>query len=130
MPKKQKSNSLGAAVFWFVAILIWLVVTYPWLLLLAIGLWFCIVVTSQPKQVRRRPRARTITPAPAPRTMIARPPLRKATPAPAPKVIAPPAKVAPPDFIPKDREYNRSLARTWDEEFEALEKKRDQYPQP
>jgi hypothetical protein len=40
----------------------------------------------------------------------------------------PPVKVAPPDFIPKDREYNRYLARTWDEEFEALVKKRQQFP--
>lgn len=40
----------------------------------------------------------------------------------------PQVKVAPPDFIPKDREYNEGLARTWDEEFEALAKKREQFP--
>lgn len=49
------------------------------------------------------------------------------TPAPLPKVIPQPVKLTPPDFIPKDREYNRYLARTWDEEFEALVKKQ-QFP--
>ena len=131
MPKKQDgSDGLGVAVFWFVVILIWIVVTYPWLLLLAAAIWFGIVLTSQPKQVRRRPRPPTITPPRVPRTVAARPPARKPAPAPTPAIIPPPVKFAPPDFIRKDREYNRFLARTWDEEFEALITKREQYPQP
>lgn len=131
MPKKQDgSDGLGVAVFWFVVILIWIVVTYPWLLLLAAAIWFGIVLTSQPKQVRRRPRPPTITPPRAPRTVVARPPSRKPAPASVPKVIPPPVRFASPDFIRKDREYNRFLAKTWDEEFEALVKKRDQYPEP
>ena len=60
--------------------------------------------------------------------MVAMPPLRTMKPAPPPKVIPPQVRVAPPDFIPKDREYNKYLARTWDEEFEALAKKREQFP--
>lgn len=45
---------------------------------------------------------------------------------PPPKAVSPPA--APPGFLPKDREYNRYLARTWDEQFEALVRKREQVP--
>lgn len=131
MPEVQKaSNRSGAAVFWLVAILIWLVVTHPWLLLFPIVFWLCIILPNRPKQVRSRPRPQAITPAPWPRTKVARPPTRTMAPAPMPKAAPQPVRPAAPDFIPKDREYNRSLARTWDEEFEALVKKREQHPQP
>jgi len=130
MPNKQEeSESLGAGcVFWLLAILVWLVVTYPWLLLFPIAFLLFVILPNRPKKVRRRPPPQTVTPAQAPRTIIAMPPQRTTTSAPPRKVIPPPVKVAPPDFIPKDREYNRYLARTWDEEFEALVKKREQFP--
>jgi hypothetical protein len=127
--KQEKSEGLGAGcLFWFLAILVWLVVTYPWLLLFPIAFLLLVVLGNRRKKVRRRPAPRKVIPAPAPRIIVATPPLRTMTPAPSPKVIHPPVKVAPPDFIPKDREYNRYLARTWDEEFEALAKTREQFP--
>lgn len=131
MPSKQEdSESLGAGcVFWLLAILVWLVVTYPWLLLFPIALWLCIILPNRPKKVHPRPPQQTVIPVPAPRTMVAMPPPRTTTPAPPPKVIPTPVKVAPPDFIPKDREYNRHLARTWDEEFESLVKGGDMSPE-
>lgn len=112
MGKKRKNPrklSTGATVF-FLAVLFWLVATHPWLLLFPIAYWFCFSRPSRPETVRRRPPPQTVTPAPAPRT------------------IPPPVKAAPADFIPKDREYNRFLARTWDEEFEALVRKREHVP--
>ena len=140
--KQEESESMGAGgVVFFLAILVWLVVTYPWLLLFPLAFLLLVILGSRPKKVRSQPPPRTVIPTPAPRTMAARPPLRTMKPTPAPKVIppqvksAPPlkiihaqVKIAPPDFIPKDREYNKYLARTWDEEFEALAKKREQFP--
>lgn len=129
MPSKQGgSDGLGAGcVFWLLAIVVWLVVTNPWVVLIPIAIWLCIFLSTRPKKVRSRPARQPVTPAPAPRTIVARPPARMNTPAPLPKVIPQPVKLTPPDFIPKDREYNRYLARTWDEEFEALVKKQ-QFP--
>lgn len=127
--KQEESEGLGAgAVIFFLAVLVWLVVTYPWLLLFPIAFWFFFIRPNRPEKVRRRPPPQTVTPAPAPRTIVAMPSKRTMTPASPPKVIPPPVKIAPPDFIPKDREYNRYLAKTWDEEFEALVKKRQQFP--
>jgi hypothetical protein len=129
--KQEESESLGAGcVFWLLLIPVWLVVTYPWLLLLPIALLLCVCVIlgNRAKKVRRLHPPQTVAPTPAPRTIAARPPVRTITPAPPPKVIPRQSKPAPPDFIPKDREYNRYLARTWDEEFEALVKKREQIP--
>lgn len=130
MPSKQGgSDGLGAGcVFWLLAIVVWLVVTHPWVVLIPIAIWLCIFLSTRPKKVRSRPPRQPVTPAPALRTIVAMPPARTNTPAPLPKVIPQPVKIAPPDFIPKDREYNRSLARTWDEEFEALVKKHEQFP--
>jgi hypothetical protein len=130
MSKKQEaSGGLGAGcLFWFLAILVWLVITYPWLLLLPVAFWLLVILGNRPNKVRRQPPPRAVIPAPSPRTMAAMPPLRTMKPASPPKVIPPQVRVAPPDFIPKDREYNKYLARTWDEEFEALAKKREQFP--
>ena len=130
MSKKQaESEGMGAGgVVFFLAVLVWLVVTYPWLLLFPIAFWLLFIRPNRPEKVRRRPPAPAVTPAPAPRVIVAMPPRRTMMPAPPPKAIPQPAKIAPPDFIPKDREYNRYLAKTWDEEFEALVKKRQQFP--
>lgn len=129
--KQEESESLGAGcVFWLLLIPIWLVVTYPWLLLLPIALLLFVILGNRPKEVGRRPAPQTVAPIPAPRTIAARPPVRTITPAPPQKVIPRQSKPAPPDFIPKDREYNRYLARTWDEEFEALIKQREQIRRP
>jgi hypothetical protein len=130
MSKKQaESAGMGAGgVVFFLAVLVWLVVTYPWLLLLPIAFWLLFIRPNRPEKVRRRLPPPTCTPVPAPRSIVAMPPRRTMAPAPPPKVIPQPAKIAPPDFIPKDREYNRYLARTWDEEFEALVKRRQQFP--
>lgn len=127
MPSKQGgSDGLGAGcVFWLLAIVVWLVVTHPWVVLIPIAIWLCIFLSTRPKTVRSRPPRQPVTPAPALRTIVAMPPARTNTPAPLPKVTPQPVKIAPPDFIPKDREYNRYLARTWDEEFEALVKKHE-----
>ncbi|WP_458111866.1 hypothetical protein M1D88_16630 [Arthrobacter sp. R1-13] len=130
MSKKQEEpEGLGAGcVFFFLAILVSLVVTYPWLLLLPLTFFLIVILGNRPKKVRYLPPPRRI-PAPVPRTMVAKPPpLRTITPAPPPNLISPQVKVAPADFIPKDREYNKYLARAWDEEFEALAKKHEQYP--
>jgi hypothetical protein len=130
MRKKQaESAGMGAGgVVFFLAVLVWLVVTYPWLLLLPTAFWLLFIRPHRPEKVRRRLPPPTVTPVPAPRIIVAMPPRRTMAPAPPPKVIPQPAKIAPPDFIPKDREYNRYLARTWDEEFEALVKEREQFP--
>ncbi|MBT2513393.1 hypothetical protein [Arthrobacter sp. ISL-30] len=132
--KQEESESLGAGcVFWLLLIPVWLVVTYPWLLLLPIALLLFVILGNRPKKVRRLHPPQTVAPTPAtpaPRTIAARPPVRTITPAPPPKVIPGQSKPAPPDFIPKDREYDRYLARTWDEEFEALIKKREQIRRP
>jgi hypothetical protein len=132
--KKQGPDGLGAGcVFWLLATMVWLVISNPWVLLIPIAIWLCIFLSTRPKKVRGRPPRQPVTPAPvartmAPRTRVAMPPARTNPPAPLPKVIPKPVKIAPPDFIPKDREYNRYLARTWDEEFEALVKKQEQLP--
>ncbi|XAS71228.1 hypothetical protein VUN82_19400 [Micrococcaceae bacterium Sec5.1] len=42
--------------------------------------------------------------------------------------ISLPASANAPDFIPRDHEYNKYLARTWDDEFEDLVNKREQCP--
>ena len=136
MPSEQGgSDGLGAGcVFWLLAIVVWLVVSNPWVLLIPIAIWLCIFLSTRPKKVHRRPPRQPVTRAPAPRTVVAMPPaammppVRTKIPAPLPKVIPQPVKINPPDFIPKDREYNRYLARTWDEEFEALVKKRQSPP--
>lgn len=109
--KREESQRLGAgAVVFILAVLFWLVAAHPWLLVFPIVYWLCLVRPGRRTEVRRRP------------------PLGTVRPAPPSKVIPPPAKAAPPDFIPKDREYNRYLARTWDEEFESLAKKRQEVP--
>lgn len=127
--RKQGPDGLGAGcVFWLLATVVWLVVSHPWVLLIPIAIWLCIFLSTRPKKVRRRPPPQPVTHAPVARTMVAMPPARTNPPAPLPKVIPQPVKIAPPDFIPKDREYNRYLARTWDEEFEALVKRHEQLP--
>lgn len=127
--KQEGSDGLGAGcVFWLLATLIWLVVTHPWVLLIPIAIWLCIFLSNRPKKVRGRPPRQPVAPTPAPRTMVAMPPVRTNTPVRPPKVIPQPVRIAPPDFIAKDREYNRYLARTWDEEFEALVKKHERFP--
>ena len=112
MGKKQKKpRRLGAGTtVFFLAVLFWLVASHPWLLLLPIAYWFCFSRPGRPEAVRRRPPPHAAAPAPAPRTV--------------PTLV----KAAPAGFIPKDREYNRFLARTWDEEFEALVRKREHVP--
>ncbi|MGX9899948.1 hypothetical protein ACW0JT_08550 [Arthrobacter sp. SA17] len=130
MSKKQKEpEGLGAGcVFFFLAILVSLVVTYPWLLLLPLTFFLVVILGNRPKKVRYLPPPRRI-PAHVPRTMVTKPPpVRTMTPAPPPKLSPTEVKVTPADFIPKDREYNKYLARAWDEEFEALAKKHEQYP--
>jgi hypothetical protein len=130
MSKKQaESAGMGAGgVVFFLAVLAWLVVTYPWLLLFPIAFWLFFIRPNRRENVRRRPPPPAVIHAPAPRIIVATPPRRTMTPAPPPKAIPQPAKTATPDFIPKDREYNKYLARTWDEEFEALIKEREQFP--
>ena len=115
MPSKQEgSDGLGAGcVFWLLAIVVWLVVSNPWVLLIPIAIWLCIFLSTRPKKVHSRPPRQPVTRVPAPRTVVAMPPVRT-------KIRAP---------LPKDREYNRYLARTWDEEFEALVKKQQFPPQ-
>lgn len=130
MGKKQKKPrrlGTGTMVF-FLAVLFWLVASHPWLLLFPIAYWFCFIRPNRQEAVRRRPPPQTVASARAPRTMAVVPPLRTAVPAPRSNVVPRPVKAAPPDIIPKDREYNRHLARTWDEEFESLVRKREQVP--
>lgn len=112
MGKKRKGllKMGGGATVFFLVVLFWLVVTHPWLLLFPLAYWFCFSRPNSTETVRR----------PSPPQPVA--------PAPAPRFVPPPVKATPPDFIPKDREYNRYLARTWDAEFEALVKVREQVP--
>lgn len=125
--KQEGSEGLGAgAVFFFLAVLVWLVVTYPWLLLFPVAFWLCFVRPRRPEKVGRRTPPQKVSPARAPRAMVANPPLRTVTGVQPPKPIPRRVNAAPPDFMPKDREYNRFLANTWDEEFEALVKKHEQ----
>ena len=154
---KQQDESQGAGagcIFWLVVILIWLFVTYPWLLIFPLVFVVLIIMGHhQEKALRRAPR-QSVTPtvaprpvAPAPRPSVApsapgvplattplqwtpAPPRKKPEPVPPPKAPPRPLKAPSPDFIPKDREYNKYLARTWDEEFEELARKREQLPPP
>lgn len=112
MGKKQKeSRKLGAgAVVFLVAVLFWLVASHPWLLLFPVAYWYCFSRPRRPETVRRGSPPQPVAPAPTPR----------ATPR--------PVKTVPSGFMQKDREYNRYLARTWDEEFEALVRKHEHVP--
>jgi hypothetical protein len=151
--QQDESQSAGAGcIFWLVVGLIWLFVTYPWLLVFPLVFVVLVIIGHHSEKAQRRtppqavnspPAPRTI--APAPRAAIApvvpsapfattplqwapAPPRREPTPAQPPKAPPRPLKAPSPDFIPKDREYNRYLASEWDKEFEALDRKRKQFP--
>lgn len=123
--KREESQRLGAVVF-FLAMLFWLVVSNPWLLVFPLVYWLCLTRLNSREEVRRRPDRQAAGPAPG--AMAAMQPLGTGARGRPSKAFPPPAEATPPDILPKDREYNRYLARAWDEEFAALANKREQVP--